>query len=282
VKTLLAIALLLAMPALAHADRDTDRIRVAIVPGIAVNLDAARVDALSQELAGALATELDVDAIGGLEVRRKLPAEGIPPDCVATPACVQDVGQRLGANQLLFVVMVDTGAGGAVQIDSTWIDVASGQRASRPAIDIATIAEAKARFIAAAPKLLPDAPVREKPKPVDIGGMMTPAVPRHFTTPAKITAGVAVVGLGLGIGMGLRARSLYNKCDSPMAMCDSGDEKSIRTAALVADLGYIVAIGGAVATGILFATSAEDARLIVAPSVEGSGQGVSVTAMGRF
>src|SRR5688500_7835319 len=95
-----------------------DRIRVAVVPGVAVNLDAARVDALSQDLADALATELDVDAVGGLEVRRQLPPDGLPPDCVATPSCVSDVAKRLGATQLLFVVMVDTGGSGSVQVDS--------------------------------------------------------------------------------------------------------------------------------------------------------------------
>src|SRR3954452_5022602 len=101
---LAVLASLVVGPALAHADR----IKVAVVPGIAVNLDAARVDALSQDLADALATELDIDAIGGLEVRRQLPPDGIPPDCVATPSCVADVAKRVSANQLLFVVMVDT------------------------------------------------------------------------------------------------------------------------------------------------------------------------------
>src|SRR5690242_16047343 len=84
------------------------RTRVAVVPGIAVNLDASRVDALSQELADALSSELEVEAMGGLEVRRRLPPDGLPSDCIVTPACTADVAKRLGAQQLLFVVMVDT------------------------------------------------------------------------------------------------------------------------------------------------------------------------------
>src|SRR5262245_28141182 len=96
------------------------KVRVAVVPGIAVNLDASRVDALSQELADALSRELEVEAIGGLEVRRRLPGEGLPSDCIVTQACIADVAKRLSAAQLLFVVVVDTG--GAIQIDSTWID----------------------------------------------------------------------------------------------------------------------------------------------------------------
>lgn len=255
--------------------------RVAIVPGVAVNLDAARVDALAQELANALEAELEVTAIGGLEVRRRLPADGVPADCVATPACITDVARRLDANQLLFVVMIDTGNTGSVQIDSTWVDPASGQSVSRPAIDLAVLAEAKSRFAAAAPQLLPDAPVR--PKPVAgprLDGKMSEAVPRHFTRTSYITAGVAVVGLGVGIGFGLRTRSLYEDCDRQGAPCaGTSKEDSIRTSALVADLGYLTAVGGAVATAILYATSGSESRLVVAPNAEG---GAGVTYAGRF
>src|SRR5689334_15441276 len=105
------VGCLLCVTSPAFAD---ERIKVAIIPGVAVNLDPARVDALSQDLANALQTVLDVDAVGGLEVRRKLPPDGLPVDCVATPACLADVAKRTGANQLLFVVMVDTGGNGAV------------------------------------------------------------------------------------------------------------------------------------------------------------------------
>lgn len=258
-----------------------DKLKVAVVPGIAVNLDAARVDALSQELADALEAELDIDAVGGLEVRRALPPDGIPPDCVATPACVQDVGKRVGAQQLLFVVMVDTGSGGAIQIDATWLEPATGKSASRPAIDIASIADAHARFVTAAPQLLPDAPVRPKPKlgggPV---GTMQPEVPRHFTTPAKITAAVSGVCFGLGIAMGLRARSKYNDCDSSPDTCSESERDSIRTTGLLADAGFVIGIGAAIATTVLFVTSGKEAHMVVAPAAEGSGG--TVTLLGRF
>lgn len=264
------------------ADAPAPSITVAVVPGVAVNMDAARVDALSQDLADALKSELVIEAIGGLEVRRKLPADGVPPDCVATPACIEDVAQRLGANQLLFVVMVDTGGSGAVQIDTTWVDVATGNSASRPAIDIAVLTEAKSRFAAAATQLLPDAPVR--PKPVPGGGIgnttMTDEVPRHFTTASYVTAGLAVVGLGVGVGFGLRARSQFNDCDQPSAPCTDAQEDKIRTSALIADVGWFAALGGAVATAVLYATSGSESRLIVSPNAEGGG--VTLTAVGRF
>ena len=48
----------------------------------------------SQDLAEALTAELDVDAVGGLEVRRQLPADGVPPDCVTTPACTPTSPKR--------------------------------------------------------------------------------------------------------------------------------------------------------------------------------------------
>lgn len=272
-----AIAAQLAAPAIAFADR----VKVAIVPGLAVNLDAARVDALSQELADVLQTELDIDAIGGLEVRRLLPAE-VPPDCVANAACIADVARRLGASQLLFVVMVDTGTSGAIQIDSTWVNAATGASSSRPAIDIASLADARARLLASARQLLPDAPVR--PKPATGGGAglppthLAPAVPRHFTLPAKITAATTVIGLGVGIGFGLATRSKFDTCDRAPADCGDDERRSIRRFAFAADAGYLVALGSAIATSVLFATSGREGHIVVEPSPSG----VTVGAMGRF
>jgi hypothetical protein len=274
VKFLLALGLLGVMTAVAHADR----VKVAVVPGIAVNLDSARVDALSQDLADALMAELDIDAVGGLEVRRKLPAEGLPPDCLTTPSCVSDVSQRLGAQQLLFVVMVDATGSGAVQVDSTWVDVGLGKSASRPAIDLPTIADAKARFATAARALLPDAPLKKKPTPGGGSiGTMTPEIPRHMTKQAYIAAGVAAVGLGVGVGFALSARSQYNKCDDFMA-CTKDEQDKVRTRTVIADVGFLVGLGGIAVTSILFATSGKESRLVVAPTSDG----VALSASGRF
>jgi drug/metabolite transporter (DMT)-like permease len=194
---------------------------------------------------------------------------------------VADVARRLGASQLLFVVMVDSGSGGSLQIDSTWIEPATGRSASRPAIDIAVLADARTRFIAAARQLLPDAPVRPDP-PSGLGGTMSRAVPRHFTRTTWITTAIGVVGVGVGIGFGLRTRGLYADCDQTLTPCSPDDEDRIRTSALIADLGFLAAIGGAVATAVLYTTSGSESRLIVAPTVEGAGTGVSLTALGRF
>jgi hypothetical protein len=254
------------------------KLKVAVIPGIAVNLDAARVDALSQDLADALEVELDIEATGGLEVRRQLPPEGIPPDCVATPACTLDVATRVGATQLLFVVMVDTGTGGSIQIDTTWVEPSTGKSASRPALDIASLTDAKTRFITAAPSLLPDAPVRPTPKTGGLGGTMAPEVPRHFSTPAKVSIGVAAVGLGLGIGFGLKARSNYKTCDADRLACSDSDRDSIRNFGLVADASLLVGVGAAIVTTVLYVTSGKEARLVIEPSPDGA----AVAVVGRF
>lgn len=278
-----ALATIGAAVALTTTTAHADRLKVAVVPGIAVNLDSARVDALSQDLADALTGELDIDAVGGLEVRRQLPADGLPPDCLTTPDCVNDVAKRLGAAQLVFVVMVDATGSGAVQVDSTWVEVSTGKRASRPAIDLPTIADAKTRFAAGARLILPDAPLRKKIVPGgggggNINGVMSPEVPRHFTTTSYITAGVAVVGLGFGIGFGLSARGKYNDCDVVDSSCGKQQRDTIRTRSAIADVGFIAALGGAVATSILFATSGKESRLIVGPTTTG----VAASFNGRF
>ncbi len=274
-----ALALALTLLALSgRAEADSAPIKVAVIPGLAVNVDSTRVDALGQDHADALAAELDVEADGGIEVRRQLPVEGIPADCIAKPKCIADTARRVGASQLLFIVVIDTGGGGAIQIDSTWIDVASGKLAPRPAIALTPGADPRSRFVSAARSMLPDAPVRPKAKGVD--GKMSPAIPRHYTMAAKITTGLAVAGLGLGIGFGLAARSQYNECDvQPMAPVGCDDKHDmIRRRALIADIGYAVGVTGAVATVILFMTSGKESRLVVEPTP----QGVAVSAIGRF
>lgn len=256
-------------------------LRVAVVPGIAVNLDTARVDALSQDLAEALTSQLVVEASGGLEVRRQLPADGVPPDCVTTPACVADVARRTGASQLLFVVMVDSGAGGSIQIDTTWVDPANNKSESRPAIDLTSTTEAKPKFEAAARSLLPSAEVRPRPNTGGGGGVtptMTEGVPRHFTTPAKITAAVGVLGLGAGIAFGISTRSKYDACEKNVFTCSDAKRDSIRNFGILADVGFIVATGAAVATVVFYVTSKEEPRFVVTPTSDGA----AVSALGRF
>jgi hypothetical protein len=257
-----------------------DAVHIAVVPSIAVNLDTAKVDALCQDLAAALSSELVVEASGGLEVRRKLPADGLPPDCATNAACAADVAKRLGATQLLFVVMVDSG-GGSVQVDATWVEPSSGRSAARPAVDLTSIAgaDAKSVFASAARALLPDAPARGKkssaPTLVNAAG-----VPRHLSLAAKITAGAAGATLITGIVLGLETRSKYNACvgDPSCAAMTGGKKDTIRALGLGADASFIAAAGCTIATAMLYATSGQAPHVIVAPSAEGA----TVSFVGTF
>jgi hypothetical protein len=268
-KLIPVIALTLATaPNLAAADP----VKVAVVPGLAVNVDSARVDALCQDLAEALVSELVVEAAGGLEVRRQL-HEGLPPDCVATPACTAGVAKATGASQLLFVVIVDSGATGSVQVDTTWVDAATGQAASRPAIALTSTSDidAKAKFATYAKQLLPDAPVRPKPKTGItnlVGGK-----PRHITRGQILTASVGVVAIGWGIGWGLSAGSHFKSCNADPNNCTKSQRDTITRLDLTADIGWIVAAGAAITTAILYTTSAEAPH--VAPVVTPGGAGVA-------
>ncbi|MGE5186105.1 MAG: hypothetical protein ACM31C_28815 [Acidobacteriota bacterium] len=275
-RLVIAASLVLA-PAIAAADP----IKVAVIPGAAVNLDAGRVDALSQDLAEALASELQVDAVGGLDVRRQLPPDGLPADCMTNPKCTADVAQRTGAQQLLFVVLV--GTGGAVQIDSTWVEPSTGHQASRPAIDLTSTgdAEAKAKFEAVAHQLLPDAPVRPKPKAgggVSIDTKMATGKPRHFTTASIATAAGAGAGLLWAIAWGLETRSKYNSCDAAFQTCTPSQRDTIRSYGFVADGGLVVFAGLVAATGVLYFTSGEAPHVVVSPTPEGAG----LSYVGRF
>ena len=282
VKRILLVTMSLAAAA---SPARADTIKVAVVPSILVNLDAAKVDALSQDLASALASELVVDAIGGLEVRRRLPVDGLPPDCATTPACASDTARRLDVTQLLFVVMVDSGAGGTVQVDSTWVEPSSGHHAARPAVVLTSIvdADAKAKFASVARQLLPDAKVRPK-KPTGPNVVGKAAVPHHFTLASKLTTGGAIVALGAGVALGLVTSSKYNTCAADLACAgsdnSSGTKSSIRALGIGADVGFGVAITCTVATAILYATSGEVARAMIAPAPLAGGAALVMT--GRF
>jgi hypothetical protein len=275
----LILAVMLAVaPRLASADRV--RAKVAIVPGIVVNLDPARVDALTQDLAEALSSQLEVDALGGVEVRRRLPPGGLASSCIASEPCIADVASRLEAQQLLFVVLIDTGTGGGIQIDSTWVDPVAHKSASRPAIDVATIGDAKARFAAMAQQLLPDAPVKPKAPGASLGRMSEP-VPRHFSVASYLTTGAVVAGISVGITLGLDTRTRYQDCTDQAhagAACSTSRKDDIRRLALIADAGWLVAIGGTIATAVLYATSGEASHVIVEPLPGGA----AVSATGRF
>jgi hypothetical protein len=87
-----------------------------------------------------------------------------------------------------------------------------------------------------------------------------------------------VVGLGAGLAFGLSARGRYNTCEASPFTCTRDQKATIHRFDYAADTGWVIMIGAAVATGILYMTSSEAPHVIVTPTPEG----VAATAFGRF
>ena len=81
--------------AAAQPAADPEDIRVGVVVELTVNVTAERSEALSAALADALHRELEVDAVGGGDVSRRLPERGVPDECVATPGGDAELARRL-------------------------------------------------------------------------------------------------------------------------------------------------------------------------------------------
>jgi len=265
----------------AAADEPARPPRVGVVIELAVDVEPGRADAIGAALADGLNRELKVDASGGDEVTRRLPPDGLPDECLAHPACVKDVAARIDAEQLLFLVVVQLGAD--VQVDASWVDVATGTVSARPRVILAADANAVSAFAQAAERYLPDAQPR-KTETIIIGGPTSTTAPgssRHMTTASWITGGTAVAVLaGAGV-LGLTVRSSYGRCERLMPTdepCSEDELDRIGRRALYADLTLGVGVAAAIATVILYARSEHDpeaTRVGVAPTPGGGVVGVA-------
>jgi len=267
----LALAVLAAAPAAAAPPH-----RVAVVPALAVNVDPHRVEALTRALADALGDKLEVDAVGGADVSRRLPPAGLPDDCVARPACIRDLGSRLAADQLLFVVIVQVGT--TIQLDTTWADVATAKTVPRMRLDLDDDARAPVVFGDAAGKLLPGAPRRTTPHTTVVVTAPTgPATtPHRLTTTSWITAGVTVAAGATALGLGLSTRSSYLHCQQDP--CTDDRIASIHHRAIAADVTGGIALAAGIATAVLYWRSGGEA-IAVEPV---AGGGAALTVGGRF
>ena len=257
----------------AHVARAESPRRVAIIPQLAVNVDDRRVVALTEELAETLHQRLVVDAIGGVDVSRRLPTEGLPDDCLVQKACVDDLGVRLDADELIFVVLVQVGQD--IQVDATWIDVATGRSASRPRLVLDAEARAGTVFGEAATRLLPDAEVRSRTVVVSAPR----ARPRRMTTPAWITAGTGGALLATGVVFGVMARGTYNRCERDRD-CSDDELDTMERHALTADVTVSLAIGAGIATGVLWWLSGGESEPVV--GVGAAPGTATITYGGRF
>jgi hypothetical protein len=268
---------LLAVPAVARADAAVAR--VGIVVSVTVNVEDATAESIGGQLAAALVKKLKVDAIGGAEVTRRMPDGGLPDECVSTPACIADLGNRLGADQILFLGVVRVGTD--FQIDATWVDVASGKQEARPRVQLTDPHKAAPKFEAEAERYLPDAEVRGSNSQTVVvhteGDRDRPIRPIVW-----VAAGVSVVALGTGVVLGLQAKSKYDSCNKPEGpFCDDGQLDAIDRRALYSDISLGVGIAAAVGGIVLYFTTPVEV-LPVKPSVEPVPGGAVLSLDGRF
>jgi hypothetical protein len=264
-----AMAVVVLGLAAGHA-RAAQPTRVGVVVAVAVDDGSGEADELAAALGRALRQRLAVDTVAGAEVTRRLP-DGVPPDCVARSACVRDVGQRLDADELLFLVVVRVGR--RVQIDPTWVDVGSGTTNARAALHLEDGGrDPQVVFADAAPALLPHGNVIAARR--DHG--------RHLDTRTWIAGGVAAAALAGGLGFALAARDTRDGLDADDCQrhaCDPERIDRLDRQTLTADLLLgTAAVAGATAVYFYLTSDDESAPVGVSPTPGGA----AVTFAGRF
>ncbi|WP_428265924.1 hypothetical protein [Haliangium sp.] len=252
-----ALALVLAWGPPAAQAQSPQRVGIAV--GTAVNLADDEADELAAELGHALEAELGVVATAGAEARRRLPEGGLPEACAADDDCRRDLGHRLDADELLILVIVRVGP--RTQIDSTWVDVATGKVASRPAIVLDGDSSPDERFTDAArtllPHLAPAAEVAPAPSTSPAVGPMRDPAPRRLGTPGWIALGVSGAALIGGASFGFLTMSAYGDCEDS-GTCNGSDKDAIRRNGLIADGLTITAVAAGTTALILYLTSGGD------------------------
>jgi hypothetical protein len=272
--------------------------RVGVVVTTRVNVSDEQARSVSATLGEIVHARFDVDVIAGAEATRRLPPQGVSTRCVADVECRLELGRRLDAEELLLLVMV--GAGDRVQIDPTWVDVASGRVTSRPAIELEPGADLRATLEKAAPALLPHLRERSRepaprPEPTERREVVvvTPALPagereRRFTPAMWIATGVGAGALIGATVFSLSSRRKFDTLDGDGCRrmpCSKDDIDSLRRDALLADVFFGTAI---VATGVvvaLYVTAEGDAPAPAAPATLSIGPGpgsVGVSLGGSF
>jgi hypothetical protein len=236
--------------------------RVGIVITTAVNLDESEADELAAALGQALEQSLGVVVTAGAETRRRLPLEGVPAGCVGDAACRMDLGQRLDADELLMTVAARVGD--RVQLDITWVEVASGKVASRPVIALEGDGDRTAALRGAGKILLPHIqPVPSPddargagPEPVRAGPAQRGRSERHMTTGSWIAGTVSAVTLAGALGFGAFSYTLNGD------KCGEGCERSgisLELSNTIGDALGIVSVAAGVTALILYLGSDEPA-----------------------
>lgn len=289
----LELTLALALVALGGPARAETPVRVGVVVETAVNLSVdAQVD-LSQRLGEALSQRLHVDVTAGREVARRLGGESLDPECYRNRACQKRVASLLQVEQLLVLVAVRLGT--RLQVEPTWIDVATGRSVVRDAVVADSVKEDLSLVLAqAAPRLLPDA-ARRVPAPqlkatpttlpptVQVVTATVSAAP-GLPTASWIAFGVAGAAVVVGAAVGLSASSDHGDLESQGCAsmpCDLGRINAVDDKALAADLLFGTA-GAAAVTGLVLWWLQDDTAPAVTTGPSASASGWSWTLRGRF
>ncbi len=233
--------------------------RVGVVVGTAVNLSAEAQMDLSARVGAALRLRLVVDVTAGREVSRRLVGEPQGVQCYLDGACQRRVAELLQVQELLVLNAVR--AGTRLQVEPTWIDVASGRTVVRDAFQSDSVKDDLSEVLAAiAPALLPQAKLRPE-APAPKAGRDSTTIYVHTATvgPALppvqswVAFGVAGAALIAGGAVGLSASADHADLESAgcAAMpCDPGRIDAVDDKALIADLLFtaagIAAVTGAV------------------------------------
>jgi hypothetical protein len=242
--------------------------RIGILVTTKVNVSDDQASRVSATLGEVVHARFGVDVIAGVEAARRLPPKGVSTRCVADVECRLELGRRLDAEELLLLVMV--GAGDRVQIDPTWVDVASGRVTSRPGIELEPEADLRAVLDRAAPALLPHlsersrepapAPERERPEVVVLAPGAAAGSERRFTTATWIATGVSAGALIGATVFSLSGRRKFDTLDGDGCRrmpCSKDEIDSLRRDTILADVFFGTAIVAAGAAVVFFVTSEE-------------------------
>lgn len=295
----LALLAALAPERAAHAEKVS---RVGVVVYLSVNVDSAQGSELASRLGDAVRKTLSVDVVAGDEVSRRLPPSGVPEDCLVSAGCIRDIGRRLDADQLLFLVIARVGS--RVQIDSTWADVSSGRTLPRDAISFEDGSASDTVFTNVAPKLLPDAPRRggrEVARGTDSrrGGRGGGSIERGLgpgAAPGPTITGPVVVAVGVGgaalVGGFALAVGTRDDYDALVGVCTSSDPRvrracggekleSLEDRSLFANILFGVAAMAGV-TAVTFYLSSGSSGTSPSLAIAPTGDGFDVSVEGRF
>lgn len=208
---------------------------LALVTHPVVNVPEEESTRLASDIAQVLAKRYSARVLAGADVNSKLPKD-LPDDCVAQSSCTRDLGKKLGADQLLFLVMVRVG--NKVQIDSTWVDVGVDRSSTRDPISLEPDPTRRQEVLReTAPSLIPrgalvarwdrpdaaggnldqtemsqrvDRTGRDRGDVVDAWAVDRSAKKGHVSAGVWIAGGVSAAALVTGVAMIIGARTDYN------------------------------------------------------------------------